>query len=81
MLEIASQRIACVFDAWQGLLNVPSQVCSIATCGWAYIGKRGFECTLVPIFHHVHILSEPFKYELDASDVLPKVTFHPSLRQ
>ena len=36
MLENASQHIACDFDVSQEFWNTPSQVCSIAACGWAY---------------------------------------------
>ena len=35
MLENASQAIAGDFAASQELWNTPSQVCSIAACGWA----------------------------------------------
>ena len=37
MLENASQSIACDFDTLQGISNVPSWVCSITVCGWAFI--------------------------------------------
>ena len=36
MLENAWQHITCDFDVSQVLWNIPSQVYSIATCGWAY---------------------------------------------
>ena len=39
MLENASQGIARYFNASQERLNVPSWVCSIAACGWAYSVK------------------------------------------
>ena len=38
MLENASQTIAYYFDASQGLWDTPSQLCTIAACGWALIG-------------------------------------------
>ena len=33
MFNLLSQHIACDFEASQPLLNAPSQVCSIASCG------------------------------------------------
>ena len=36
MLENVLQGIPCDFKASQGLWTTPSQVCSIASCGWAY---------------------------------------------
>ena len=36
MLNFPSQHIACDFYASQLVLNPPSQVCSIATCGLGY---------------------------------------------
>ena len=36
MLEFTSQSTASKFPASQGLLKTPSQVCSVAACGWAF---------------------------------------------
>ena len=36
MLENASQTIAGNFPASQEFWNTPSQMCSIAACGWAF---------------------------------------------
>ena len=36
MLEFRSQSIAGNFPPSQELWNTPSQVCSVAACGWAY---------------------------------------------
>ena len=42
MLEFTSQSIAGIFPPSQELWNTPSQVCSVAACGWAYILLRFF---------------------------------------
>ena len=40
MLEFTSQSIACEIPASQQLRNAPSQVCSIAVCGWVLNSTR-----------------------------------------
>ena len=44
MLENASQAIAGDFAASQELWNTPSQVCSIAACGWALSPQKSQQC-------------------------------------
>ena len=53
MLESASQAIAGDFAASQELWNTPSQVCSIAACGWALYG--GCSCMVYAYRNSIYI--------------------------
>ena len=43
MFNFLSQHIAHDFEASQSLLDAPSQVCSIASCGPGYMSKQHFQ--------------------------------------
>ena len=65
MLEFTSHSIASNFPASQELSNTPSQVCSVAACGWALRHTRSCYLKLImppksPVpTHPLHLTTDP----------------------